>query len=147
MKIRTSYFYQIRNFNRTMIPISTALWDPTWFHANQGENHIFYDARKILNGVRINPIIQAGKKCGEQEPVPCPCQEKSFTTCSFLSNYRKNLNEIDFDETAFVSIAKFGDFILDTPSREAGTSDVQTIVMDILSKYCNSKENEILYSK
>lgn len=59
---------------------------------------------------------------------------------------KKIANEKDFDETAFVSIAKFGDFILDTPSREASTSDVQTIVMDILSKYCNSKENEILYS-
>ena len=97
MKIRTSYFYQIRNFNRNMIPMSTALWDPAWFHKNLGENHIFYDARKILNGIRVNPIIQAGKKCGEQQPVPCPCQEKNFTTCSFLSNYRKNLEEIDFN--------------------------------------------------
>ena len=25
MKIRTSYFYQIRNFTRNMIPISTAV--------------------------------------------------------------------------------------------------------------------------
>ena len=98
MKIRTSYFYQIRNFNRNMIPVSTALWDPAWFHANQGENHIFYDARKIINGIRIKPIINAGYKCGQQEPVPCPCQEKNYYNCSFLSNYRKNLEDINFDE-------------------------------------------------
>ena len=28
MLVRTSYFYQIRNFTRNMIPISTAVWDP-----------------------------------------------------------------------------------------------------------------------
>lgn len=28
MKIRTSYFYQIRNFKKNMIPVSTAMWDP-----------------------------------------------------------------------------------------------------------------------
>jgi hypothetical protein len=98
MKIRTSYFYQIRNFNRNMIPMSTAVWDPSWFHANQGPNHIFYDARKILNGTRLNPIINAGIKCGEQEPHPCPCEEKDYFRCSFLRNYRKNLEEIDFDK-------------------------------------------------
>lgn len=98
MKIRTSYFYQIRNFKRNMIPVSTALWDPAWFHQNQGNNHIFYDARKILNGLRITPIIKAGEKCGEQEPVPCPCAEKNYFNCSFLRNYRKNLQEIDFDK-------------------------------------------------
>ncbi len=59
---------------------------------------------------------------------------------------KKDGNAEDIEETAFRSIAIFGDFILDTPSREACTSDVQTIVMDILSDYCNSKENEILYS-
>ena len=98
MKIRTSYFYQIRNFNRNMIPMSTAVWDPSWFHANQGPNHIFYDARKILNGTRLNPIINAGIKCGELEPHPCPCEEKDYFKCSFLRNYRKNLEEIDFDK-------------------------------------------------
>ena len=97
MKIRTSYFYQIRNFNRNMIPVSTAVWDPVWYHANQGPNHIFYDARKILIGNRLQPVINAGIKCGQQEPVPCPCEEKNYFNCSFLSNYRKNLEEIDFD--------------------------------------------------
>lgn len=30
MKIRTSYFYQIRNFTRNMIPISTAVWSKNY---------------------------------------------------------------------------------------------------------------------
>lgn len=28
MKIAISYFYQIRNFKKNMIPVSTALYDP-----------------------------------------------------------------------------------------------------------------------
>jgi len=32
MKVRISYFYQIRNFKTNMIPMSTALSDPAWYH-------------------------------------------------------------------------------------------------------------------
>ena len=32
MKIRISYFYQVRNFKPNMIPMSTAISDPAWFH-------------------------------------------------------------------------------------------------------------------
>ena len=32
MKIRLSYFYQIRFFKKNMIPMSTALSDPEWYH-------------------------------------------------------------------------------------------------------------------
>ena len=43
MKIMTSYFYQIRFFKPYMIPLSTAKWDPKWFHRNQGQNYQFKD--------------------------------------------------------------------------------------------------------
>lgn len=62
MKIRTSYFYQIRNFTRNMIPISTAVWDPTWYHNFTNDyNYIFKDKRNILNGLRLESIIEQGK--------------------------------------------------------------------------------------
>lgn len=32
MKILISYFYQIRFFKPNMIPLSTAAFDPKWFH-------------------------------------------------------------------------------------------------------------------
>ena len=27
-----SYFYQIRNMKHNTLPVSTAMWDPKWFH-------------------------------------------------------------------------------------------------------------------
>ena len=61
MEIRTSYFYQIRNFKKNMLPVSTAIYDPKWYHHNLGYNNIFEDKRGILNGLRILPIIDARK--------------------------------------------------------------------------------------
>ena len=57
MKVATSYFYQIRNFKRNMIPLSTAVWDPKWFHKNKGQNYIYLDKRGIINGLRLNAFI------------------------------------------------------------------------------------------
>ena len=34
----TSYFYQIRFFRPDMIPLSTARFDPSWYHRNKGHN-------------------------------------------------------------------------------------------------------------
>ena len=96
MKIRTSYFYQIRNFKRNMVPISTAVWDPQWYHNFTGDySHLFYDRRNILNGLRLESIIEQGKH-SNHGPEICPCENKDYNTCSFLSNYRKNLENIDF---------------------------------------------------
>ena len=92
MKIMISYFYQIGNFKKSMIPMSTALSDPTWYHDNQGENHIFKDKRGILNGLRLKPIIVHDWNCG------CPCEEKKPGSCEFLSHYRALLDNIDFDK-------------------------------------------------
>ena len=98
MKVRTSYFYQIRNFKRNMVPISTAIWDPAWFHNFTGDySHIFYDRRKILNGLRLEPIIEQGRH-SNHGPDICPCEHKEYNTCSFLNNYRKNLENIDLNK-------------------------------------------------
>lgn len=92
MKIEISYFYQIRNFTPNRIPMSVCLSDPTWYHDNQGENHIFKDKRGILNGLRLKPIIVHNWNCG------CPCEEKRPESCAFLSEYRRLLDNIDFDK-------------------------------------------------
>lgn len=97
MKIRTSYFYQIRNFTRNMVPISTCIWDPAWYHNfTQDYNHIFYDRRKILNGLRAEWIIEQGRH-SNHGPEICPCENKNYNTCSFLKQYEKNLENIDFN--------------------------------------------------
>lgn len=98
MKIATSYFYQIRNFKKNMVPLSTAVWDPDWFHNfTKDYTNIFYDKRGVVNGIRLEAIIEQGRKSNHGTEV-CPCEEKDYKTCSFLNNYRKNLENIDFDD-------------------------------------------------
>lgn len=98
MQIRTSYFYQIRNFKRNMVPISTAIWDPQWYHNFTGDtSHLFYDRRHILNGLRIESIIEQGRHSSHGSEI-CPCECKNYNTCSFLSNYRNNLENIKFNK-------------------------------------------------
>ena len=43
MKLAISYFYQIRNFKPNMIPVSTARWDPKWYHDGKGAEYNFID--------------------------------------------------------------------------------------------------------
>lgn len=92
MKVRLSYFYQIRNFKKNMIPMSTAMSDPDWYHDWQGNDYTFTDRRGILNGLRLRPIIEQGKtvECG------CPCQDKDYSGCKFLRTYAAALENIDF---------------------------------------------------
>lgn len=91
MKIAISYFYQIRNFTKNMIPMSTAFSDPAWYHDFQDKTHLYTDKRGILNGLRLLPVIVHNWDCG------CPCEEKNPTKCCFLKNYRAALDKIDFD--------------------------------------------------
>lgn len=98
MKIRTSYFYQIRNFKKNYIPISTCLFDPKWYHDFTNDySYIFKDKRGILNGLRIESIIEQGRQLNHG-PEICPCENKDYNTCSFLCNYRKNLENINFNK-------------------------------------------------
>jgi len=96
MKVRLSYFYQIRNFKPNMIPMSTTLSDPLWYHNFEDNTHIFKDKRGVLNGLRLLPIITQAKKYAA---AACPeCVEKNPATCYFLKQYRQLLEEIDFDK-------------------------------------------------
>ena len=91
MKLRLSYFYQIRNFKPNMIPMSTALSDPKWYHDFKNADYIFKDKRGILNGLRLHPIIVQGNNKG----CECPCQTKDPTNCNFVKNYEFELEMID----------------------------------------------------
>lgn len=93
MKIYTSYYYQIRFFKPYMIPVSTSLGDPKWFHDNKGNNYIYKDKRNIINGIRYL-YIMVQKNCHEG----CPCQERNPLSCNFLKQYKKELNQLDFNK-------------------------------------------------
>lgn len=95
MRIFTSYFYQVRFFTPNVIPLSTAFWDPKWFHAFHDQSHIFRDSRGVLNGMRY-PLLMPGKSCEGECSGKDNCNINDPTQCNFLKNYRAQLEAIDF---------------------------------------------------
>ena len=94
MKIYTSYFYQIRFFKPNMIPISTALWDPKWYHQNRDQRHWFIDKNGVINGLRAEEFAPgpiASQFCRGT------CDPKDPNNCHFLKAYSHQLNQLDID--------------------------------------------------
>lgn len=96
MKIYTSYFYQIRNFTPNIIPLSTAISDPSWYHNGRNKYITFFDKRGIINGLRAEPFVP-GPQChdlchGAKECGNSPSQ------CTFLQVYREQLNKLNFED-------------------------------------------------
>lgn len=96
MKIYISYFYQIRFFRRNMIPLSTAVWDPKWFHQFQSQDHTFKDQNGVYNGLRIEQFMP-GKSCDNLCRGPEYCNPPDPKSCLFLRNYRAQLDQLNFD--------------------------------------------------
>lgn len=96
MKILISYFYQIRFFKKNMIPLSTCLSDPKWFHKGYDKNYHYKDKNGVYNGLRAEPFVPIMEENGE-----CRGREKcdfNFNSCNFLSNYYRQLKELDFEK-------------------------------------------------
>lgn len=94
--IYLSYFYHVRFMPENMIPISTAVWDPKWFHDFKGQLHTFTDSRGIINGLR-EPQLVPGPLCKDDCRGPETCESKDPDVCPFLRHYRQQLDGIDFD--------------------------------------------------
>ena len=99
MKFALGYFYQVRFFTPNMIPVSTALSDPKWYHQNKSSDFTFLDKNNVINGLR----------CQELAPGPL-CQGLCFgknsngcerSSCEFLKVYRMQL-EATFDIQSFL---------------------------------------------
>ena len=75
-----------------MIPISTAVWDPKWYHNFQGHEIIFKDKNNVLNGIRYPDLSSANiAPC-------CPCENKDPNNCQFIKDYAEYLDTLDFDK-------------------------------------------------
>ena len=75
-----------------MIPISTAVWDPKWFHNFQGHDIIFKDKNNVLNGIRYPDLSSANiAPC-------CPCENKDPNNCQFIKDYAESLDTLNFDK-------------------------------------------------
>ena len=109
MKIMTSYFYQIRFFTPNMIPLSTAVWDPKWFHANRGQDYHFKDKNGVWNGLRAEPFMP-GEMCMGLCTGSENCDSKDPSSCLFLKTYRIQLDLLDYDEM-LTRFERMGNFI------------------------------------
>lgn len=94
MRIFTSYFYQVRNLHPTQVPVSTALWDPKWYHDFKGKDHIFIDKHGVVNGFRAD-FFAPGSTCSNLCRGPDNCKSKDPETCPFLKNYSLQLAVLD----------------------------------------------------
>ena len=96
MKIYISYFYQIRFFTPNMIPLSTCISDPPYFHNFTGDKgYQFYDKRGVLNGLRAEPF-KPGPMCDGLCGGPSTCDTHDPNHCDFLACYRRQLDLLDF---------------------------------------------------
>lgn len=96
MKLAISYFYQIRFFQPNMIPVSTALGDPKWYHDFKTKDYIFLDKRGVVNGLRCEELHgdeTCSGLCSGREN--CQCGDPS--NCAFLKAYRAQLEKIDLE--------------------------------------------------
>lgn len=97
MEIYTSYFYQIRHFPRNLVPLSTAVWDRTWYHNYIDSKHVFVDKRGVLNGCRIEPFVP-GSTCEGLCHGPDECATLDPQHCAFLQTYKAQLDKLDFND-------------------------------------------------
>lgn len=98
MKIYISYFYNIRFFPEKLLPVSTAVWDPKWFH-NFGKDDVVYkDKRNVVNGARIDKFapIDLYDPDNDCPPKGTTCAHTP-DKCNFLKKYNAHLDSLDFD--------------------------------------------------
>lgn len=144
MKVKISYFYQIRNFKPNQIPISTALWDPKWFHNNENSSTVFLDKRGVINGLRfkqfvpnnkISSLCKGNKNCSNLNP----------DSCGYLRGYYEQVSELDF-EAVMDSLTGIGDVYQEKLDIE-DEPEIILIVFETPSNKCSEREVLIKYFK
>lgn len=94
--IYTSYFYQVRFLPSNFLPLSTAKWDPKWYHDFKGEGNVYVDKRGIVNGLRLSQLTP-GKECENLCKGSESCSN-SPNSCRFLEVYREQVNKLDMEQ-------------------------------------------------
>jgi len=114
-----SYFYQIRNMTPNMLPISTAMWDPKWFHDGKGNNYKYIDKNGVINGVRMENLTMPFSKWDElvKRNESCICCGTNnnffnFGMCPFMQEYGKSIRTNNPDFQKFLdSCARYLEFL------------------------------------
>lgn len=93
-KIYLSYFYKIRFFDKYIIPVSTAIYDPAWYHDNKCVGYVYKNDKDVINGLRIECLNPSKVDCHDCSK-DCKDDPKS---CRFITSYHNMLNRLNFDE-------------------------------------------------
>lgn len=104
-----SYFYQIRNMKSNMLPVSTAMWDPKWFHNGKGENYRYMDKNGVINGVRMIDLMMPLYKWEElvKRNESCEhCNNWIAGMCPFMQEYAKCIRAKNPDFKKFITFCE-----------------------------------------
>lgn len=93
MKFKVSYFARIRKFAHNEVPVSTAMWDPKWFHPARKPKGVYLDKRGVINGLRVDPFVPGYGGC--DGPRDCLWEPEK---CNFMDRYRRQLAALSADE-------------------------------------------------
>jgi len=88
-----------------MIPLSTAVWGPSWFK----QGHPWKDKNGVWNGLKAD-VFAPGPLCEGLCRGPETCATKDPQTCLFLSAYRRQLDQLDFD-SVIARCERMGNYI------------------------------------
>lgn len=133
VKVYTSYFYKIRSFKPNMIPVSTAIWDPKWFHAEMGQDYIWFDKNGVVNGLRVeelHPRIE-NSEC-------MSCKDHNRTTCEFKRLYEEQISKLDFKVINDL-FEEFGR-IMKEERKVEGEPVIVLIVHEAPNNHCSERE-------
>lgn len=95
MEIITSYFYQIRFFTPNIIPLSTAAFDPKWYHINGDMKSTYVDKNGVLIGCRAEPFVPDFQNIAECGGKGCKLNPE---VCPFLHDYYVQLKYLDYED-------------------------------------------------
>ena len=101
-----SYFYQIRNMKPNMLPVSTAMWDPKWFHDGRGNGYRYIDKNGVINGIRMIDLMMPLYKWEElvKRNESCEhCNNWIAGMCPFMQEYAKCIREKNPDFQKFIT--------------------------------------------
>lgn len=137
MKIYVSYFYKIRFFRPNVLPLSTAIWDPKWYHANGTQNDAFIDKHGVINGLRAEmfmPCETCENECRGREA----CLTGDPSTCNFLKHYYEQLKKLDYN-AVLLWFQEVGEYFKMQLGFE-GEPEIALIVHEAPSNPCSERQ-------
>ena len=79
-----------------MIPVSTAMFDPKWYHDNDFDGRLFWDKNGVINGLRCYQLIFNSKDY--QNWCSDTCEYRGTGGCPYLTAYKKMLGMVSWSD-------------------------------------------------